>query len=374
MATVADQKDFYELLGVARTATPEEIRKAFRTLALKHHPDRNPGDKEAEQKFKQISHAYDVLSDDVKRKQYDQFGQEGLKGYATRDFEGASFEDIFRSFGDIFGGEGGSFGDFFNVGRGRRGPRMGTSLRVEIEIDFLEAARGTEKKIDLMRDELCKTCTGSGSKPGKAPEACRSCNGRGVVMQSAGFFSVQRTCPACGGEGKRITDPCETCKGKGTQRVKREIKIKIPAGIEDSTRMRVAGEGEPSRDGGPTGDLYVDVFVREHELFKREGADLHFEVPITFAQAAMGAELEVPTVEGRSKFKVPRGTVSHSIFRIRGEGLPHVGSRSRGDLYVRVVIQVPSKLTKRQEELLQEFAKIEQETGAKKGFFDKFFG
>ena len=373
MKVMDEKKDYYEILGVAKTATPDEIRGAFRKLALKFHPDRNPGDKEAEKKFKQISQAYDVLSDDEKRKQYDRFGQEGLRGYATRDFEGASFEDIFRSFGDIFGGEGG-FGDFFNVGRGRRGPRQGTSLRVEIEIDFLEAARGTEKKIDLWREELCKTCSGSGSKPGKSPETCRSCGGRGVVMQSAGFFSVQRTCPTCGGEGKRITDPCETCRGRGTQRTKREITVKIPAGTDDSTRMRVAGEGEPSRDGGPPGDLYVDVFVRSHEFFKRDGADLQCEIPITYAQAAMGAEIEVPTIEGRAKLKVPRGTTSHSVFRIRGEGLPHVNSRSRGDLFVRVVIQVPSKLTKRQEELLQEFAKIEQETGGKKGFFDKLFG
>jgi molecular chaperone DnaJ len=373
VSKVAEQQDYYEILGVSRSATAEEIRKAFRTLALKYHPDRNPGDKSAEQKFKQISQAYDVLSDDEKRKQYDRFGQEGLRGYATRDFEGASFEDIFRSFGDIFGGEGG-FGDFFNVGRGRRGPRKGTSLRVEIEVDFLEAARGTEKKIDLFREELCPTCSGSGSKPGTSPENCRACSGRGVVMQSAGFFSVQRTCPTCGGEGKRITHPCETCHGRGTQRMKREITVKIPAGIEDSTRMRLSGEGEPSRDGGPAGDLYVDVYVREHEFFKRDGADLQCEIPITFAQAAMGAEIEVPTIEGRSKLKVPRGTMSHSVFRIRGEGLAHVGSRGRGDLYVRVLIQVPSKLTKRQEELLQEFARIEQETGGKKGFFDKLFG
>ena len=373
MANVAEQKDYYEILGVPKSASAEDIRKAFRTLALKFHPDRNPGDKEAEKKFKEISQAYDVLSDDEKRKQYDRFGPEGLRGYATRDFEGASFEDIFRSFGDIFGGEG-SFGDFFNVGRGRRGPRKGTSLRVEIALDFLEAAKGIEKKIDLWREELCKTCSGSGSKPGKGPETCRTCGGRGMVMQSAGFFSVQRTCPTCGGEGKRITDPCESCRGRGTQRVKREITVKIPAGIEDSTRMRVAGEGEPSHDGGPPGDLYVDVYVREHEFFKRDGADLQCEIPITFAQAALGAEIEVPTVEGRAKLKIPRGTASHTVFRLRNEGLPHVQGRGRGDLYVRAVIQVPAKLTKRQEELLQEFTKIEHETGGKKGFFDKLFG
>ncbi len=371
---MGEKKDYYEILGVTRNATPEEIRKAFRTLALKHHPDRNPGDKEAEKRFKEISQAYDVLSDEEKRKQYDRFGQEGLRGYATRDFEGASFEDIFRSFGDIFGGAEGGFGDFFNVGRGRRGPRQGTSLRVGIELDFREAALGTEKKIDLWREELCATCKGSGSKPGKQPETCRTCGGRGVVMQSAGFFSVQRTCPTCGGEGKRITDPCDTCRGRGSQRVKREITIKIPAGIEDSTRMRVAGEGEPSRDSGPPGDLYVDISVREHEFFKREGADLSCEIPITFAQAALGAEIEVPTIQGRAKLKIPRGTTSHAMFRLRGEGLPRMQGRGRGDLYVRAVVQVPTKLTKRQEELLQEFAKIEQENAGKKGFFDKWFG
>lgn len=373
MSQVTDKQDYYEILGVARNATPEEIRKAFRTLALKHHPDRNPGNKDAEHKFKEISQAYDVLSDEEKRKQYDRFGHEGLRGYATRDFEGASFEDIFRTFGDIFGGES-VMGDFFNVGKGRRGPRKGTSLRVEVEIDFPEAARGAEKKIDLWRDELCVTCRGSGSKPGKAPETCRTCGGRGIVMQSAGFFSVQRTCPACEGEGRRITDPCTECRGRGTQRQKHEITVKIPAGVEDSTRLRVGGDGEPSRDGGPPGDLYVDVFVREHPFFKRDGADLHCEIPITFTQAALGTEIEVPTVEGRATLRIPRGTMSHNVFRIRGEGMPRLGARGRGDLYVRVVIQVQAKLTKRQEELLQEFAKIEQENSGKKGFFDKWFG
>ncbi|HEY3227354.1 MAG TPA: molecular chaperone DnaJ [Planctomycetota bacterium] len=374
MKVMDDKQDYYEILGVPRAATAEEIRKAFRTLALKYHPDRNPGNKEAEQTFKKISHAYDVLSDDEKRKQYDRFGHEGLKGYATRDFEGSSFEDIFQSFGDIFGGGESVFGDVFGMGKGRRGPHKGTSLRVEVQIDFLEAARGAEKKIDLWREELCTACSGSGSAPGHEPETCRTCGGRGVVMQNAGFFSVQRTCPACEGRGKRITHPCPTCKGRGTQRVKREITVKIPAGIEDATRMRLAGQGEPSRDGGPPGDLYVDVYVHEHPFFKRDGANLHCEVPITFAQAALGAEIEVPTVEGRAKLRIPRGTSPGQIFRIRGEGLPRVDGRGRGDLYVRVTIHVPTKLTKRQEELLQEFGKIEQENMSKKGFFDKWFG
>jgi molecular chaperone DnaJ len=373
MKVMDEKQDYYELLGVARTATPEEIRKAFRTLALKYHPDRNPGNKEAEQKFKKISQAYDVLSDAEKRKQYDQFGHEGLRGYATRDFEGASFEDIFRSFGDIFGQDS-IFGDAFNVGRGRRGPRPGTSLRVEIEVDFKEAALGAEKTIDLWREDLCGTCRGTGSAPGKTPETCRTCAGRGVVMRSAGFFSVQQTCPTCGGEGKRITDPCATCRGRGTQRVKKTIKVKIPAGIEDSTRMRLAGEGEPSRDGGPSGDLYVDVYVRDHPFFKRDGANLHCEAPLTFAQASLGAEIEVPTIDGRAKLKVPRGTQPGQVLRLRGQGMPRIEGRGRGDLFVRVTVQVPTKLTKRQEEILEEFGRLEQENSSKKGFFEKWFG
>ncbi|MBI4566692.1 MAG: molecular chaperone DnaJ [Planctomycetes bacterium] len=368
-----DKQDYYEILGVRRDAPADEIRKAFRNLALKYHPDRNPGDKEAEQKFKKISQAYDVLSDEEKRRQYDRYGHEGLRGYATRDFESASFEDIFQSFGDIFGAES-IFADFFGMGRGRRGPRKGTSLRVEVEIDFKEAAFGTEKSIDLYREELCEKCRGSGSAAGKKPETCGACDGRGAIMRSAGFFSVKQTCSACGGQGRIVTHPCPECRGRGTTRVKRHISVKIPAGIDNSTRMRLAGEGEPSHDGGPPGDLYVDVYVREHPFFKRRDADLHCEIPLSFAAAAMGGEIEVPTLEGRAQLRIPRGTPSGQIFRLKGQGVPRIEGRGRGDLFVQVTIHVPTKLTRRQEEILEEFGRLEREQQGKKGFFEKWFG
>ena len=369
-----DQKrDYYELLGVDRKASADEIRSAYRKLALKYHPDRNPGDKEAERKFKEISEAYDVLSDDKKRPLYDQYGHDGLRGQAQRDFQTASFEDIFSAFGDIFG-DSSFFGDFFGVGKGRRGPARGASLRVEIGLDFKEAALGTKKTIELARHELCGTCQGSGAKPGTSPAICKTCGGRGVVARNAGFFMLQQTCPSCGGEGKRIETPCGGCRGEGLVKARREIEIAIPAGIENGTRMRVGGQGEASRQGGPPGDLYCDLYVREHEFFRREGNDIHCELPVPFAQAAMGTEVEVPTLTGRSALKIPRGTQSGALLRMRGLGVTGVNGRGKGDQIVRVVVSVPSKLTKRQEELLQEFQKIEQEQSGKKNLWEKFFG
>jgi molecular chaperone DnaJ len=366
---VEQKRDYYELLGVDRKASADEIRSAYRKLALKYHPDRNPGDKEAERKFKEISEAYDVLSDEKKRPLYDQFGHEGLRGQAQRDFQTASFEDIFSAFGDIFGDS-----SFFGVGKGRRGPARGASLRVELEIDFKEAALGTKKTIELNRHELCTTCQGSGAKPGTSLATCKSCGGRGVVARNAGFFMLQQTCPSCGGEGKRIETPCGNCRGEGLVRAKREIEIAIPAGIETETRMRVAGQGEASRQGGPPGDLYCDIYVREHEFFHRDGNDILCELPVSFTQAAMGAEVEVPTLTGRSVLKIPRGTASGALLRMRGLGVTGVNGRGRGDQIVRVTVSVPPKLTKRQEELLQEFQKIEQEQSGKKNLWEKFFG
>lgn len=376
---MSDNQDFYGLLGVGRDASADEIRSAFRKAALKHHPDRNPGNAEAEKKFKQISEAYDVLSDEKKRKLYDQFGHEGLKGQARRDFQGGDFRDIFEAFGDIFGGGGGGaesvFGDFFGVGKGgRRGPKRGASLRVEIEIDFKEAALGAKRTIELTRNELCGTCKGSGAKPGTSPVTCRGCGGRGVVGRNAGFFVLQQTCPACGGEGKAVESPCGACRGAGLASAKREIEVSIPAGIENATRMRVSGQGEASRDGGPPGDLYVDVYVREHEFFRREGNDVHCELPVPFAQVALGAEVEIPTLTGKASLKIPRGTASGALLRLRGQGVTGVNGRGRGDLVVRVVVSVPAKLSKRQEELLQEFQKLEQEQAGKKNLWEKFFG
>ncbi len=374
-----DKHDYYERLGIDRKASSEEIRSAYRKLALKYHPDRNPDDKEAETKFKSISEAYDVLSDEKKRPLYDQYGKDGLRGQAQRDFQSASFQDIFESFADIFGQGGGGgenpFGDFFGVSRGgRRGPQRGASLRVEFEIDFKAAALGTKKTIELQRHERCATCSGSGAKPGTSKSTCSSCGGRGSVARNAGFFMLQTTCSACGGEGQKITSPCASCKGEGLTRVKKEIEVTIPAGIENGTRMRVSGQGEPSRDGGPSGDLYCDIYVQEHEFFKRHENDIVCEIPVSYAQAAMGAEIDVPTLQGKNSLKVPKGTASGALLRMRGLGVTGVNGRGRGDQIVRVVVSVPSKLTKRQEEILAEFAKIEQEQSGKKNFWEKFFG
>ena len=368
-----DKGDYYELLGVAKTATPDEIRSAFRKAALKYHPDRNPGDKEAEKKFKDISEAYDALSDEKKRQLYDQFGREGLRGQATRDYQSASFQDIFETFGDILGGDS-PLGDFFGMGSGRRRAARGASLRVELEIDFKEAALGTKKTIELARQEACEACQGSGCKPGTSPTACVTCAGRGVVGRNAGFFMLQQTCPACGGEGKRITTPCADCRGAGTIKRKREIEIAIPAGIDNATRMRVSGQGESARGGGQPGDLYCDIYVKEHRFFKRDENDLYCEAPVPFSIMSMGGEIEVPTLEGKGTLKIPRGTASGALLRIRGLGVTGVNGRGRGDQIVRVVVAVPTKVTKRQEELLQEFAKIEQENSGKKTLWERFFG
>ncbi len=366
--------EFYGLLGVDRKASSDEIRSAYRKLALKYHPDRNPGDAEAERKFKEISEAYDVLSDEQKRKLYDQYGHEGLRGTAQRDFRTGSFEDIFAAFGDIFG-ESSPFGDFFGQSRGgRRGSRRGASLRVELEVGFEEAALGTKKTIELTRHELCGTCRGSGAKAGTSPVSCKSCGGRGVVARNAGFFMVQQTCPSCGGEGTRIEVPCGDCRGAGLQRAKREIEISIPAGIENATRMRVGGQGEASRDGGPSGDLYCDIYVKEHKYFKRQENNIILELPVSFAQAAMGAEIDVPTLHGKHSLRIPRGTLSGAMLRMRGQGVTGVDGRGRGDQIVIVTVAVPAKLTKRQEELLQEFAKIELENLGKKNWWEKVFG
>lgn len=370
-----EKREYYELLGVQRGATADEIRSAYRKLALKYHPDRNPDDKEAESKFKAISEAYDVLSDDKKRQLYDQYGHEGLRGQAQRDYQSASFQDIFESFADIFGGAESPLGDFFGVGRGaRRGPQRGASLRVELEIEFKEAALGTKKTIELARHERCGVCSGSGAKPGTSPSPCSACGGRGVVGRNAGFFMLQSTCPSCGGAGQRITSPCGTCRGQGLVRQTREIEVSIPAGIENGTRMRVSGQGEASRDGGPPGDLYCDIYVREHEFFRRHENDIVCEIPVSFSQAAMGAEIDVPTLQGKSTLKIPKGTASGALLRLRGLGVTGVSGRGRGDQIVRVTVSVPPKLTKRQEELLTEFAKIEQEQSGKKNLWEKFFG
>jgi molecular chaperone DnaJ len=370
---VSAKKDYYELLGVSRGASAEEIKKAYRKLALKFHPDRNAGDASAGERFKEISEAYDVLSDPEKRRAYDAYGHEGLRGQATRDF--SNFEDIFSAFGDVFGSES-VFGDFFGVGR-RRGPAHGTSLRVEMEIPFEEAAFGCEKTVELARQELCDGCGGSGARPGTGAVPCEACGGHGQVMRSGGFFSIRQSCGACGGRGRVVRDPCGSCRGRGTQKRKRQIAIAIPGGIEHGTRMRLAGQGEPSLEGGPPGDLYCDVYVRPHDFFEREGADVICTLPVPFSVAALGGETEVPTLEGPSTLKIPKGTRSGEVLRMRGMGMKRLGREGRGDQFVRVAIDVPKNLTKRQEELLREFGKLEEEARGSRSIFDRikdYFG
>lgn len=348
-------KDYYEILGVDRNASTEEIKKAFRRAALKYHPDRNPDNKaEAEKKFKEIAEAYEVLSDPEKRAQYDRFGHAGLGGYTTRDF--TSFEDIFEAFGDIFEGDS-LFAEFFGRSRRQRRRPRGANLRVEITIPFIDAARGIEKTINLKRNELCDSCGGTGAKRG-GKITCGTCDGKGVVVQGYGFFSMTTTCPTCAGRGEIIKSPCPQCAGHGLIRKEREIKVKIPAGIEDGTRLRIAGEGEPI-PGGERGDLYCDVFVAPHPIFERIGLDIIYELPISITQAIFGCEIEVPTLNGTALLKIPPGTSNGQILRLKDMGLPEINSRRRGHQLIRVVLETPSELTPEQENLLKSFAKTE---------------
>ncbi|MEW6569949.1 MAG: molecular chaperone DnaJ [Nitrospirota bacterium] len=342
-------KDYYETLGVQPGASETDIKKAFRKLALKYHPDRNPDNKEAEEKFKEINEAYSCLIDPEKRANYDRFGAPEGAGTGYSPF-GAGF-----GFGDIFED---IFGDFFGTFTGRRRPRpsKGSDLRYDLDITLMEAALGVEKNIDVPRWELCDQCSGTGTAPGKSPIACPDCRGAGQIRIQQGFFSISRTCGRCNGTGRVITDPCNACNGEGKIRKYRTINVKIPAGVDVGARLRISGEGEMGHDGGPRGDLYIMINVLEHPFFKREGSDLHCEVPISFPQAALGAEIEVPTLEGNSKINIPSGTPSGRIFRVKGKGMPKLGGHGSGDLIVKVYIDVPRKLTTRQRELLEEFA------------------
>ena len=359
------KRDYYEVLGVSRNATESEIKKAYRKLALQYHPDRNPGDKEAEEKFKEAAEAYEVLRDPEKRSLYDRFGHEGLKGTGFTGFSG--FEDIFSSFGSIFE-------DFFGFGtrtRSRTAPQAGADLRYDLKISFLDAAFGKEETIQIEKLQTCESCQGSGAKPGTGPETCPTCRGRGQVMHSQGFFSISTTCPQCHGEGTIIRNPCSKCKGTGKVKKRKSVTVKIPAGVETGTKLRLAGEGEEGIRGGPPGDLYVVIFVDQHEFFNRKGDDITCQVPISFPQAALGAEIEVPTLEGRTKLTIPRGTQSGDVFKLKGLGIPHLNELGRGDQYVQVIIKTPTKLTKRQEELLRELAEIsgEKVSSEKKRFW-----
>ena len=367
-------RDYYETLSVQRTADGEEIKRAYRRMAMKYHPDRNPGDAEAEVKFKEAAEAYEVLSDDQKRKLYDQYGHEGLRGAgrgaAAHDFSRMNVEDIFSMFNDIFGGGGQAGGGAGGFGRqGARGRRVarGYDLETEVELDLADVLKGTEKDVEFTRLDVCDTCTGSGAEPGTTPEPCKTCGGRGHVIQTGlgGMFRMQTVCPQCRGRGNVVTHKCSDCSGKGRIAKKRKLRVKIPPGISDGQAVRVGSEGEPppqeiSPDGtGVRGDLHVVVRIREHEIFARDGDHLVLDMPLSFTQAALGAHVEVPTLEDQASITIPKGTQHGAIFRVREAGLPNLRSGRRGDIVISAQIEIPNKLTEKQERLLREFAETE---------------
>lgn len=357
---------FYEVLGVQKGATEEELKKAYRTLAMKYHPDRNVGDEEAAARFKEASEAYAVLTDPEKRAVYDRYGHAGLNGLGMPDF--GSRDSIFDMFGDLFS-------DFFG-GRRQRGPQPGDDLGYRLEIDLFEAAKGCKKTLSFPRKETCPECSGSGCKKGTRTAQCRHCRGQGFVMMRQGFFSIQQTCRGCGGTGVVITDPCSHCQGRGRVSAKRTLEVTVPAGAYTGFRFACRGEGEAGQPGAPRGDLIIEVQVREHELFRREGDHLICQVPVTFSQAALGAEIEVPTLDGPVKHTITRGIQSGEVLRIPGKGMPSLRTGRPGDLLVVVNVETPKNLTKRQEELFRELAELDKKhvSPERKSFFEKLKG
>jgi molecular chaperone DnaJ len=349
---MASKRDYYEVLGVKRDASESQISAAYRKLAVKYHPDSNPGDAETVAKFKEAAEAYEILSDADKRARYDQFGHAGTEGFGTQFHD---VEDIFGAFGDIFS-------EMFGGGARRGGKRVrrGADLRIDVTLDLEEAARGVTKTVEFARSKACETCKGSGSKPGSQRATCRRCNGHGQIVQSAGILRVQTTCPSCQGAGSIITDPCADCRGRGYAQERAKLEVNIPAGIDEGMRVRLAGYGEPSPDGGPPGDAYCFVKVRKHKLFEREGTHLILRMPITYSQAALGAKIEVPTLQGKHELVLPPGTQSGEVFRVRGRGLADPRGGSMGDLHVQTYIEVPKRLTGQQEQLLRELAEVEK--------------
>jgi len=362
-------RDFYEVLGVERGASDEELKKAYRKLAMRFHPDRNPDDPSAAEKFKEATEAYQVLSDPDKRRIYDQYGREGLRGSG---FGGAGVDprDIFAS---IFGQAG--LADLFEgmFGGGRGGPRQGSHLRIGLRVTLKEAFTGVERTLELRRHEPCEECGGSGAKPGTAPERCGTCAGRGRVQRSQGFFMMQTACPACRGAGQLIPHPCKRCRGAGLREKKVEIHVRIPAGVASGNQLRLPGEGEPGAGGGPRGDLFVVVEVEDHPLFQRDGDDLLCEVPIGFTQAALGARIDVPTLQGAAELEIPAGTQGGDVFRLRGQGMPSAYGHGQGHLLIRVAVEIPRRLTARQKELLAEFGREEADGSSprRKSFLEK---
>jgi molecular chaperone DnaJ len=351
------KRDYYEVLGVERQATEQQIKSAYRKLALKYHPDRNPGDKKAEEAFKEAAEAYAILADRDKRAAYDRFGHAGVSGAAAgAGFDPtifADFSDIFSGLGDVFG-----FGDIFGQRRRRGGPQRGSDLRYDLEISFDESAAGTETTIQIPREETCETCNGSGAAAGTSPETCTQCRGTGQLRYQQGFLTVARPCPNCRGTGKTISKPCQTCRGAGRVGRERKLTVKIPAGIATGQRLRLYGEGEHGSAGGPPGDLYVVVHVQEHPFFHREEDDLYCEMPISYPMLALGGRIKVPTLNGREEVEIPSGTQPGARFKLRGKGMPHVGGRGHGDLHVIARVAVPKKLSKEQRRLLEELGRV----------------
>ncbi len=359
------KRDYYEVLGVGRDASQADLKKAYRRTAMKHHPDRNPGDKDAEAKFKEASEAFEVLSDEQKRARYNQFGHAGVEGQPG--VGAADFADIF---GDIFG-------DMFGARHGGRGGgrRQGADLQYQLELSLEEAVRGVSRNIRVPAKVCCGACGGSGARKGTEPVQCATCGGLGQVRMQQGFFSVQQTCPRCRGEGTQIKHPCSTCRGAGNVDEPRTLSVKVPAGVDSGDRIRLSGEGQAGARGGPPGDLYVRIEVRPHPVFQRDGADLHCDIPISFVDAALGNDLEVPTLESRVRLKIPAETQTGKLFRLRGKGITPVRGGPPGDLLYRLVVETPVKLTSRQRELLREFREIQEEQGSRQspkrqGWFD----
>jgi len=372
------KKDYYELLGVEKGASEEEVKKAFRKMAIKYHPDKNKGNKEAEEKFKEINEAYQVLSDPQKKAQYDQFGTADFNG-GFGGFDGG-FDGGFGGFGDIFdaffGGGGG-----FSSGRRKNGPTKGADIEVSLNLTFEEAVFGVKKEISINRHEKCETCSGTGAKPGTSPKTCDKCGGTGQIRVQRntplGSFVSMNTCDKCGGKGKVISDPCSTCRGTGKERKNRKITVEVPAGVDTGNIIPLRGHGEDGTNGGPAGDLYINLRVASHSTFKRKGFDIHLDTHISFAQATLGVELKVPTVDGDVKYDVPAGTQPGTVFRLKGKGVPRVNSAGRGDQYVNIIVDVPKSLNDKQKEALKLFMEASGEhleDGKKASFMDKIFG